>query len=224
LRVLEGDIVFTKAALVEHVVTAFRGQRLCLVFTSKSDKYSIRQHVNYMTDSAEIKAIWETKRALEARKAAKHTALAAREAVLVKDWLTTATFDYENFPTIDDYKLLELSTFPKRLQKAATFKKSQILTLKRQVSTPKNAAKIESLNKRPASLFYELMPLEQRRVDYGKNPFQFMTVREKKTAKLSQGPWHQRRRFFASGESREGNDGSESDGSLELDETVSGNC
>jgi hypothetical protein len=213
--------VYVKAALLDHVVTAFRGQRLCLVFTSKSDKDSVRQHVNYMIDAVEIKAVWDKKRALEAQKASKHAALAAKEAVLIQDWLATATFDYENFPTIDDYKILELSKFPKRLQKAATFKKSRILALKRGASTPENAAKIESLIKRPASLFYELMPLEQRRVDYGKNPFQFMTVREKKTAKLSQGPWHQRRRFLASGESREGDDGSESDGDLELDEDVS---
>jgi hypothetical protein len=213
--------VYVKAALLDHVVTAFRGQRLCLVFTSKSDKDSVRQHVNYMTDPADIKAVWDKKRALEAQKVSKHAALAAKEAVLIKNWLATATFDYENFPTIDDYKILELSKFPKRLQKATAFKKSRILALKRRASTPENAAEIGSLSKRPASLFYELMPLEQRRVDYGKNPFQFMTVREKKTTKLSQGPWHQRRRFFASGESRERDDGSESDGDLELDKDVS---
>jgi len=206
--------VFTKAALLDHVMTAFRGERLCLVFTSKSDKDSIRQHINYMTDPAEIRAVWDKKHALEAQKAAKHTVLAAKEAILIKEYLATATLNYENFPTVDDYKILELSKFPKRLQKAAALKKSRIGALRRRTSTPENAATIESLSKRPASLFYELMPLEQRRVDYGKNPFQFMTVREKKTAKLSQGPWHQRRRFYASGESREVDDGSESDGSL----------
>ena len=172
LRFLPGDAMILNAAICEHCVTPFIGERTSIVWFSKSDEDSIVKHYTQM-EGEELAAFWEQHAIdMENRESVREDLRAAEEA-RVQHYID-AGFELASegqFPTWDEWRLTGVPSRPNKLAKATIEKNHEIRTFKK-VLSKEDLGELGLMKNLPDSLFYPFTKAEKTRLERGRPPFE----------------------------------------------------
>lgn len=180
------------ATCMARCVTEIFGTRTSLVFTSKSDASSIKQHIDYIEDGEQRNRVIGEKMAEIMAEQEAHNRLAepireqmkARygDAISIVDGIVKVT-NSEMAKSEIGYLLTNTTLTMKRTKKALRLKKAALSKISETWSSEHRRDEEE----KPAPVFYTYEQAEQERWDKDKSPNPFLSERERKETALETG-------------------------------------